>query len=263
MELKQIKRIKNLHGYNTGDDAFQINPLQYSGAGISATQSFQPKLSSTNIGQMITNPSINPLSPPVSNSPIEINGITDVSPNGDIRRGSTVQAEVKPNAGQKVASIVGGVVDIAGGVIGTQNAVRSSGEMMANAGTSLGNIGGVGYDRQNFIDEDAEKSVLNGTGLSNTLGGVAKGASAGAAFGPIGAGIGAVVGGIANLFSWGSAKRKLQKRLENARQLTARLNTGAQAGAMTDSMQQNYYAKYGNTTQGVLYANKGKDLRLC
>ena len=74
------------------------------------------------------------------------------------------------------------------------------------------------------------------SGLSSTIGGVASGASAGAAFGPWGAAAGAVIGGITGILGWSSSKSKLRKRLDNARQLTSRINTGAQSGAMTTAL---------------------------
>lgn len=253
MELKQIKKIRNLPKYNTGTNPFSIQQPNYYNAPQYTTQPYTQKLTSDQIGQMITNPTYNPLQTTQNNSQIEV---LEFGGNGD---GNTVEAKIKPSSGQKVAGVIGGVADIAQGVIGTQSAVKSAGEMMANAGTSNGNVGGVGYVRQNYIDESSEKDALNGAGLSNTIGGVAKGAAAGAAFGPIGAGVGALVGGVANLFSWGSAKRKLKQRLENARQLTARINTGAQAGAMTTALQNKYYSENVNDN-GVLYANNGKDI---
>lgn len=131
---------------------------------------------------------------------------------------------------------------------------------MANAGTQNRSIGGVGYVRQNYANDSEVLSNLDKSGLSSTLGSVASGASAGAAFGPIGAGVGAVVGGITGLFGWSASKSAQRKRLNNARQLTSRINTGNQAGAMTTALQQDYYSQYGNTNGGVLYANKGKDI---
>jgi len=49
--------------------------------------------------------------------------------------------------GQKVASVVGGIVDLAQGYLGQQSAVKSTEELMANAGTQNRSIGGVGYVR--------------------------------------------------------------------------------------------------------------------
>ena len=271
MELRQIKRINNiprdLPKYNFGADG---NPLvsnsnwltgQFDqsykslyGSSYSAQPQYTPKLNSAQINNMISSPYTNPTQQSQPSSGIDVFELGGHG-NGSYKDN---QVEIKASAGQKVAGVIGGIADIAGGVLSTQSAVKGEGEMMANAGTTNGNIGGVGYVRQNYINEDAEKDAVNGAGLSNTIGGVAKGASAGAVFGPIGAGVGAVIGGIANIFSWGSAKRKLKRRLENARQLTARMNTGAQAGAMTTALQQEYYSENGNDG-GILYANKGKD----
>ena len=162
--------------------------------------------------------------------------------------------------GQKAASVVGGIVNLAQGYLGQQSAVKSTEELMANAGTQNRSIGGVGYIRQNYANDSEVLSNLDKSGLSSTLGNVASGASAGAAFGPIGAGVGALVGGITGLLGWSTSKSAQRKRLNNARQLTSRINIGNQAGAMTTALQQDYYSQYSNTNGGVLYANKGKDI---
>ena len=253
MELKQRKYINNLPKFDDGQTGFYINPIQWQGG--SYDYNYNPQLSEQQIGSMITSPAQNPI-PTTSNVGQTINGVTDYGGGGSMRgstswgNGEKATSGVTP--GQKVASVIGGVTDLAGGVIGQLNSVKSEHEMMAHAGTVQGNIGGIGYEKQNYIDEGAEKSALDGSGLSNTIGGVAKGASAGAAFGPWGAAIGGVIGGLTGIFSWGASKRKLQKRLENARQLTRRTNTGAQAGAMTTALQQDYYKNNGNLG-GVLY----------
>lgn len=159
--------------------------------------------------------------------------------------------EESPN-GSKAAAVIGGVANLMQGYIGQQSAVKSTEELMAAAGTQNRSIGGIGYTRQNYANDSQVMSGINKSGLSSTVSGVASGASAGAAFGPWGAAAGAVIGGIAGLVGWGTSKNAQRKRLNNARQLTGRINTGNQAGAMTTALQQNYYSQNGNTG-GVLY----------
>ena len=182
----------------------------------------------------------------------------DVAKYGNTKLG---KEQHKALTGAKVASVVGGVTSLAQGYLGQQSAVKSTEELMANAGTQNRSIGGVGYVRQNYANDSEVLSNLDKSGLSSTIGGVASGASAGAAFGPWGAAIGGVVGGITGLLGWSTSKSAQRKRLNNARQLTSRINTGNQAGAMTTALQQDYYSQYGNTNGGVLYANKGKDIK--
>lgn len=254
MELRQRKRINNtLPKFDDGADFLNyyqqqhpiylgVNPLNYGpddligSSGNSLSQTLAPSvLGGVDLQKQASQVSV---------------------PNNQTKQPNTSTV----TAGQKAASIVGGVVNLAQGYLGQQSAVKSTEELMANAGTQNRQIGGVGYVRQNYVDESAENSALNKSGLSSTLGGVASGASAGAAFGPWGAAAGAVIGGITGLFGWGASKSAQRKRLNNARQLTSRINTGNQAGAMTTALQQDYYSQYGNTNGGVLYANKGKDI---
>ena len=111
------------------------------------------------------------------------------------------------------------------------------------------------YTRQNAIDSGKYESQVNSSGLSNTMGSTASGAQAGASIaGPWGAVVGGAAGLVTGLFGLGSSKRKLQKRLHDARQLTSRTNTFNRSGAMSTGLQNQYYQDYGNTQDDVLYS---------
>lgn len=264
MELKQRKRIANkLPEFDEGLNGWQWGSSQptyvwnnYSGEDV-LKQGLNPGLSYEMPQQ---SPADVPNAMAIGN-PYRYNDITtavtQTEPEKTLEpyKNSTQHS----TSGMKVGNAISGAASIAGGVINQVNSVKGVGEMMTEAGTTNRNIGGIGYQSQNYIDEGAEKRRVNAGGLSNTIGGVATGASAGASFGPIGAVVGGVVGGVAGLVGWGVSKSKLRKRLDNARQLTARVNTGAQSGAMSTALQQDYYTQNGNTG-GVLYANKGKDI---
>lgn len=263
MELKQRKKLNNLPKFDAGNNPEQSpvsSPLYFRFPGLSSDMP-----SYTWLDNPVKQTAIGNLSD-INTDELKqaVTGTSGFGSYEDVFGGAGSNQEVKigATAGQKISSVVGGVANLAQGFIGQQNLVKGTGEMMANAGTQERSIGGVGYTRQNYIDESAEKSAINKGGLSSTIGGVASGASAGAAFGPWGAVVGGVVGGITGLLGWGSSKHKLRKRLENARQMTTRINTGNQAGAMTTALQQDYYSKYGNTQGGVLYANRGKDIMI-
>ena len=255
MELKQIKYINNLGsdlpkfdgGYTPFDWNYTNNAPGWNEWSQPLNQPSNPPAMQTAIGNLSDyDPDVLKQAVTGTSGPGSYNSVFGNIPSNDPK------PKGKGITGGQAASVIGGVADLAGGVIGQLNSVKSEHEMMAHAGTVQGNIGGIGYEKQNYIDEGAEKSALDGSGLSNTIGGVAKGASAGAAFGPWGAAIGGVIGGLTGIFSWGASQRKLHKRLENARQLTRRTNTGAQAGAMTTALQQDYYKNNGNLG-GVLY----------
>lgn len=257
MELKQRKRINNtLPKFDDGADFLnyyqQQNPIFPIYPGVN-TPNYGPDDLIGSSGNSLSQT----LAPSVLGGVDLQKQASQVSvPNNQTKQPNTSTT----TTGQKAASVVGGIVNLAQGYLGQQSAVKSTEELMANAGTQNRSIGGVGYVRQNYANDSEVLSDIDKSGLSSTIGGVASGASAGAAFGPIGAGVGALVGGITGLFGWSASKSAQRKRLNNARQLTSRINTGNQAGAMTTALQQDYYSQYGNTNGGVLYANKGKDI---
>ena len=254
MELKQRKQLYNLK-YNTGKDIPGQSPLQsplYWGfPGLSDEMPTTTWLDNSPKQTAIGN--LSDYNPDVLKQ--AVTGTSGLGSYEDTfgKTGTTSYNvnEESPN-GSKAAAVIGGVANLMQGYIGQQSAVKSTEELMATAGTQNRSIGGVGYVRQNYANDSQIMSSLNKSGLSSTVSGVANGASAGAAFGPWGAAAGAVIGGIAGLVGWGTSKSAQRKRLNNARQLTGRINTGNQAGAMTTALQQDYYSQNGNTG-GVLY----------
>ena len=242
MELKQRKQLYNLK-YNTGKDIPGQSPLQsplYWGfPGLSDEMPTTTWLDNSPKQTAIGN--LSDYNPDVLKQ--AVTGTSGLGSYEDTfgKTGTTNANEESPN-GSKAAAVIGGVANLMQGYIGQQSAVKSTEELMANAGTQNRSIGGVGYIRQNYANDSQVMSGINKSGLS----------SAGAAFGPWGAAAGAVIGGIAGLVGWGTSKNAQRKRLNNARQLTGRINTGNQAGAMTTALQQNYYSQNGNTG-GVLY----------
>lgn len=263
MELIDRKRINNkIPKFDGGKNYWQDmgNPLgdgwnQWTRQAPSYTQ--QSLL--TGLGQDAYSPyDTRSITQPVINQALD--------PNSKINKDAIASIDTRtprqPNnsaAGLKAASVVGGAANIIGGYIGQQSAVKSSDELLANAGTSQGNVMGVWYQQQNDVDGDREIDALTKSGISNTLGSAVTGASAGAAFGPIGAVVGGAVGGIAGLIGLGTSKHKLRKRIENARLMAQRRNTYNMSNAMTTGLQQDYYSN--NTSGGILYANNGKDLK--
>lgn len=218
-----------------------MNPQLLTGLGRDAYSTFDTR----NITQPVINTALDP------ESKINKDGIANINtkPTRNTNNSAT---------GLKAASVIGGTANIVGGYIAQQSAVKSSDELLANAGTSQGNVMGVGYQQQNDINANREMDAIEKSGISNTLGSVATGASAGAAFGPIGAAVGGFVGGVAGLIGLGTSKHKLRKRIENARLMAQRRNTYNMSGAMTTGLQQDYYTN--NASGGLLYANKGKDI---
>ena len=268
MGLKERKKLSNgLYKYDDGKNYWQDmgNPLgdgwnQWTKS-PSANVIGDPTLENQSL--LTGRNGISPYSPtaiiqPLQQQAMDPSSIENQYRIANIQGPKNIPPKSNSATGLKAASVIGGTANIVGGYIAQQSAVKSSDELLANAGTSQGNVMGVGYQQQNDINAGREMDAIEKSGISNTLGSVATGASAGAAFGPIGAAIGGFVGGVAGLIGLGTSKHKLRKRIENARLMAQRRNTYNMSGAMTTGLQQDYYTN--NASGGLLYANKGKDI---
>ena len=231
MGLKQRKRINNINRYVDGKDG-QINWSDK----LATNQNWSDKLA---IQKNPLEPQLNPL---VSKVP------------------GQQQLNVKsPQSSGQLASAgisgLQGATSIASNFMNQTKSVPTGDQMMAESGTSEGSVMGINYTRQNSIDSGKYESEVNSSGLGNTMGSTMSGASAGASVaGPWGAVVGGAVGLVSGLVGWGSSKRKLQKRLHDAKQLTSRTNTFNRSGAMSTGLQNEYYQDYGNTQDDVLYS---------
>ena len=165
---------------------------------------------------------------------------------------------------------IGGVFKLASNYSGMANYSHGSSEMMNQAGTTENSINGIGYTRQNIADTKAAYNDVSKTGLNNTVSSTATGATTGAAIGSIipglgtvaGGIIGGIIGGIGSLFGARRARRRQNRIGKNAIIQTDVINSANMASADTVGLENNYYANNYDTTGGVLYANRGKDLKL-
>ncbi len=165
---------------------------------------------------------------------------------------------------------IGGVFKLASNYSGMANYSHGSSEMMNQAGTTESSVNGIGYTRQNVADTKAAYNDVSKTGLNNTVSSTATGATTGAAIGSIipglgtvaGGIIGGIIGGIGSLFGARRARRRQNRIGKNAIIQTDVINSANMASADTVGLENNYYANNYNTTGGVLYANRGKDLKL-
>lgn len=169
------------------------------------------------------------------------------------------------NGGQ----IVQGAVQFAGATINSFGNNQSSQDVLNNSGQQQKQAMGVAYDYQMNPDENKEWSNLRKQNTSNALATTGVGAGLGGAIGTaiapgigslIGAGIGGLVGLATGLFGASSRAHKLRKAINNARLTAEARNTYNYAGAASQGMQNEYYQENGDTDNGILYANKGKDL---
>ena len=237
MDLRQLKRIKNIQKFNTGKIGFSIVP-NIGGNGIDLTQN----------GNLINQ--LNKLNKPN----LDTSGLSNY-------KQPTVG--IKPtNTGTRLAgNMVQSVIPLANTINSTINLGRkSTDQILAESGQSQGSIMGQSYTIQN-VDEDAQMDQLKQESITNTLGAMGTGATIGAAFGPVGAGVGAAVGAIGGLFGGGAAKRRMKRRIREAQQRAFRMNAFNRASAMSDALNQQYNLDYSNTQDDILYANRGKDLK--
>ena len=231
MGLKQRKRINNINRYVDGKDG-QINWSDK----LATNQNWSDKLA---IQKNPLEPQLNPL---VSKVP----GHQQLNVKSPQSSGQLASAGI---------SGLQGATSIASNFMNQTKSVPTGDQMMAESGTSEGSVMGINYTRQNSIDSGKYESEVNSSGIGNTMSSTVSGASAGASIaGPWGAVAGGAIGLVSGLVGWGSSKKKLQKRLHDAKQLTSRTNTFNRSGAMSTGLQNEYYQDYGNTQDDVLYS---------
>lgn len=145
--------------------------------------------------------------------------------------------------------------------------VNSASNILDESGTSYSNGLGYGYQKVNDIDYDKQLTEVRKESQANTLKSTTTGASLGSSIGSvvgpvgsvIGGAIGAVGGFITGLFGAGHRKRKMQRRLEEARIRGINMNGYNQSAAQSDYIANQYYNENGTTQDDVLYAKRGKD----
>lgn len=284
MDLRQRKRINNIPKFNTGTGSLSdsINGI---GGDITGLNQYK-----TNITSIPTQADINNMRGPgkinIGFGPIAGQVIKQVGPTmanaigGAFDQSSKFTDSTSKSLGQfsdlaskipgPYGQAIGGVFKLASNYSGMANYSHSGSEMMNQAGTTESSVNGIGYTRQNVADTKAAYDDVSKTGLNNTVSSTATGATTGAAIGSIipglgtvaGGLIGGIIGGIGSLFGARRARRRQNRIGKNAIIQTDVINSANMASADTVGLENNYYANNYNTTGGVLYANRGKDLKL-
>lgn len=284
MDLRQRKRINNIPKFNSGTGSLSdsINGI---GGDITGLNQYK-----TNITSIPTQADINNMRGPgkinIGFGPIAGQVIKQVGPTmanaigGAFDQSSKFTDSTSKSLGQfsdlaskipgPYGQAIGGVFKLASNYSGMANYSHSGSEMMNQAGTTESSVNGIGYTRQNVADTKAAYDDVSKTGLNNTVSSTATGATTGAAIGSIipglgtvaGGLIGGIIGGIGSLFGARRARRRQNRIGKNAIIQTDVINSANMASADTIGLENNYYANNYNTTGGVLYANRGKDLKL-
>lgn len=171
--------------------------------------------------------------------------------------------------GKPIAGTFGGqygkaaqeLVDVVADNVGMANYKHTNADMMDEAGTSTGNIGGMSYTTQNYTDNRSARRDVDNTAVTNAVASGFKGSAAGMRIaGPIGAIVGGLLGNIAGIFTGSSAMKRQRRINANNDKQVSMINQGQRAMADTENLQRRYYQRYGNS-DGVMLANRGKDLR--
>lgn len=284
MDLRQRKRINNIPKFNSGTGSLSdsINGI---GGDITGLNQYK-----TNITSIPTQSDINNMRGPGkitiglgSNSKPttgQVIGQVGNAIGGAFDQSSKFTNRTSMSLGQfgdlaskipgPYGQAIGGVFKLASNYSGMANYSHGSSEMMNQAGTTENSINGIGYTIQNVADTKAAYNDVSKTGLNNTVSSTATGATTGAAIGSIIPGLGTVAGGIiggiisgiGSLFGARRARRRQNRIGKNAIIQTDVINSANMASADTVGLENNYYANNYNTTDGVLYANRGKDLKL-
>ena len=179
----------------------------------------------------------------------------------------TYGQQFKSNLRQYGGSAISSGIGFYGALSNSFSNTKNSNELVGEAGSNNGNINGFGFQRVNDIDQDSERGSLSKENTNSTLSSTGAGAAAGAAIGSIipglgtvaGGAIGGVVGLAGGLFGASKRKRELEYQMHLAQLKVDRTNQFNMSNADTQSLQQQYGQKYGDTSDDVLYANKGKD----
>lgn len=171
-------------------------------------------------------------------------------------------------SGQLASGAISGINTI-GAISAASKPTIQPSEMLQKYGTSQGNIDGIGYTRQNYIDAGREMDIVDQqinantlqttslgatTGMSLGLGAAAAGASLGGWAGPIGAAIGALGGLLGGVFAGSSRRRRERERLRKAQLEADNINEQNRSEALTTSLRQKQAEQYGDLSNQSLYS---------
>ena len=297
MQLKDRKRINNIPRFNSGFDsntAFKsISEGVKNNSGTGSNLMFKDYFAKNNVNDSsfkFKNDSYENLNKEVSNIKLpklsnsgfkiqkqfinegEYNGanalgdafsqsdkFTDSTSN-DIRNYGGIISKAIPG---KYGKLAGYLLDMTSDAIGMYKYHHNNDQMMNEAGTTERTINGIGYTTQNGIDTAKSYSDVKNTGVKNALSMGFKGSAAGFAVGgPIGAVVGGVLGNILGIFGGRRAAIRQGRINRNAIKQNSLINAQQKAYANSQGLVNNYYANNDDTADDILYANRGKDLRL-
>lgn len=164
------------------------------------------------------------------------------------------------NAGA-VMSAAPAAIDFIGSISSVGSYNKTADDLLQEAGSDQGSIGGVSYTSQNDVDAKQIAAQTSAENKANTIGLMGKGASLGASVGSVAGPVGGLIGGavgaigglVGGLFGSSKRKREMRRRIAEAQNKTYRTNEFSKSGALTSVLQQNYAREYGDTETQSLY----------
>ena len=278
MQLKDRKRINNIPRFNSGFDsntAFKsisegVKDNGDIGSNLMTKEYFSKKLntqisnmklphSSFKIPKQLINEGSYSVVDALGDAFSQSDKFTDSTSN-DIRNYGGIISKAIPG---KYGKLAGDLFDITSNAIGIHNYHHNNDQMMNEVGTTERTINGIGYTTQNDIDTAKSYSDVKSTGVKNAVSMGLKGSAAGFLVGgPIGAIAGGVLGNILGIFGGRRAAIRQGRINRNAIKQNSLINAQQKAYANSQGLVNNYYANNDDTTDDILYANRGKDLRL-
>ena len=278
MQLKDRKRINNIPRFNSGFDsntAFKsisegVKNNGDIGSNLMTKEYFSKKLntqisnmklphSSFKIPKQLINEGSYSVVDALGDAFSQSDKFTDSTSN-DIRNYGGIISKAIPG---KYGKLAGDLLDITSNAIGIYNYHHNNDQMMNEVGTTERTINGIGYTTQNDIDTAKSYSDVKSTGVKNAVSMGLKGSAAGFLVGgPIGAIAGGVLGNILGIFGGRRAAIRQGRINRNAIKQNSLINAQQKAYANSQGLVNNYYANNDDTTDDILYANRGKDLRL-
>lgn len=167
------------------------------------------------------------------------------------------------NAGA-VMSAAPAAIDFVGSISSGTKYNKTADDLLQDAGSAEGNIGGVSYQTQNEIDAQQVAAQEHAENKANTIGLMGKGASLGASIGSVAGPVGGLIGGavgaigglVGGLFGGGRRHAAMRRRIAEAQNRALRQNDFSRSGALTSVLQQNYAREYGDTESQSLYGFK-------
>jgi hypothetical protein len=148
------------------------------------------------------------------------------------------------NAGA-VMSAAPAAIDFVGSIASGTKYNKTADDLLQDAGSAEGNIGGVSYQTQNEINAQGVAAQEHAENKANTIGLMGKGASLGASIGSVAGPVGGLIGGavgaigglVGGLFGGGRRHAAMRRRIAEAQDKALRQNDFSRNGALTSVLQ--------------------------